>query len=133
MEDLRLQKTGKPALVIAKNAHTGPWPPPRRVRNIMSAIMLRRSRIQPRCPTRVSTARPALVVEAGTCLEVTAKRKKPVPGRSCLATGISHRYTEKSDRRPDIPRNRYQFSPPGWWLGTPRCRMYRSLWIYLTI
>jgi hypothetical protein len=27
-------------------------------------------------------------------------------GRSCLATGISHRYTEKSDRRPDIPRNR---------------------------
>ena len=54
-------------------------------------------------------------------------------GRSCLATGISHRYTEKSDRRPDIPRNRYRFSPPGWWLGTPRCRMYRSLWIYLTI
>ena len=170
MEDLGLQKTGKPALVIAKNAHTGPWSPPRRVRNIMSAIMLRRSGIQPRCPTRVSTARPALVVEEGTCLEVTARnirlrgsdRKvylrscmgpcfnhmtylnwpftlllgsghRSRAGRSCLATGISHRYTEKSDRRPDIPRNRYRFSPPGWWLGTPRCRMYRSLWIYLTI
>src|SRR5208337_4014091 len=89
-EDLGLQKTGKPALVIAKNAHTGPWPPPRRVRNIMSAIMLRRRGIQPRCPTRVSTARPALVGRAGTCLEVTEKSKQPVPGRSCLATGISH-------------------------------------------
>ncbi len=66
-----------------------------------------------------------------TLLPGTGHRSRA--GRSCLATGISHRYTEKSDRRSDIARNRYRFSPPGWWLGTPRCRIYRSLWIYLTI
>ncbi len=162
---LGLQKAGKPAWVVAKSAHTGPWPPPRRVRNIMSAIMLRRSGMQPRCPARVSTARPrpccnrcsraTFVVVCsdrkvhlrscmGTCFNhltylnwpftlLPSSGHRSRAGRSCLATGISHRYTEKGDRRLDIARNRYRFSPPGWWSGTPWCRMYRSLWIYLTI